>query len=199
MQQDRSHRPNRVFPNQEEMARRLALREHLRNKKLQAFKSSKLYRALNIMNVVCFFIYWELILCFFGPCRYNQVFPEHMGIKYGAKTDTRGYRFIKEINLLWYGTKSDKAIVGDFVQVFSGQTLAKQAGRDFILLKDLKVKLGDGNKSYRLNHSSPLVFLCVLLIVVTAVAYNFNLNQSPVVLQGLSTLNMCVIAAICFI
>ncbi|MCU0360039.1 MAG: hypothetical protein MUF75_04860 [Bacteroidia bacterium] len=199
MQDDKPHRPHRVPPDQEEIARRVALREYLKVKKLQAFKSSNTYRFLNILNVACFFVYWELILCFFGPCHYREVEPEYMQIKFGNKTDARGFRFIKEINLVWYGGKIDKAIVEDYVRVVTDETMEIHAGRDFILQKDLKVRLGDETVNYRLAHSSPLLFLCAFLILATAIAYNFNFNQTPIVLQGISILNLCVIVAVCFI
>lgn len=144
-------------------------------------------------------MYWELIFCFFGPCTYKDIVPEKMEVKYGAKTDSRGYPYIREINMIWYQTKADKIIVNDFVPSPRGSTLSIRTGCDFILVKDLKVKIGDGNKTYRLNHSSPLVFLCILFVVVTSIAYYFNLNQSPVVLHGLGILNLLVIAAICFL
>jgi hypothetical protein len=199
MHDDKPHRPQRIPPDQEEIARRVALREYLKVKKLKSFKASKTYRILNLLNVCCFFVYWELILCFFGPCLYREVEPEFMQIKFGNKTDERGYRFIKEINLVWYGSKTDKVIVEDYLQAMPNETMAIQAGKDFILQKDLKVRLGEGSGAYRLAHSSPLLFLCAFLIIATAIAYHFNLNQSPVVLQGISILNLCVIVAVCFI
>ncbi len=199
MQQGKNRRPHRTPPDPEELARRLARREQLRIYKLQIFKSSLTFKVFNLLNVCCFFIYWELIFCFWGICHFKEIVPERMETKYRAKTDSRGFKYIREINLLWYQGKNDKIIVEDFVPVHDSQKLRIRTGKDFILQKDLKVKLGDGNKTYRLHHASPLMFLCILLILVNSVVYGFNMNELPVVLQGSSLMNLLVIVAICFI
>jgi len=199
MSQDKHQRPHRVPPDQEEIARRLDLRERIRIKKIQAFKSSRVFTLLNILNVCCFFICWELIFCFFGVCKFKEIVPERMDIKYRARTDSRGYKYIREINVIWYEGKNDKIIVEDFVPVHQSQVLRVRTGRDFILLKDLKVKLGDGNPTYRLGHASPILFLSGMLIVVTFIGYYFNLNQQVNTLPGLTFFNLLVLMAILFI
>jgi len=199
MQQDKPQRPHRVPPDHEEIARRLAFRERLRNRKIQSFKSSKFFSVLNTLNVCCFFIYWELIFCFFSVCNFKEIVPERMDIKYRARTDSRGFKYIRDINVLWYGGKSDKIIVEDFIPVHESQNLSLRTGRDFILFKDLKVKLGDGNATYRLGHASPILFLCFMFIVVNSIGYYFNLNQQVNTLPGLTFFNLLVVLAILFI
>ncbi|MBL7900617.1 MAG: hypothetical protein JNK73_01365 [Bacteroidia bacterium] len=199
MPQDKQQRPHRVPPDQEEMARRLYVRERLRIKKILAFKSSRFFKLLNALNVCCFFICWELIFCFIGPCHYKELVPETSQIKYSAKTDARGFRYIKEINVIWKGEKSDKIIVEDVVPVHASQSLRIRVGRDFILFKNLKVKLGEGNKAYRLAHASPLLFLAAMLIVVTSIGYFFNLNQQINTLPGMTFFNLLFVLAIVLI
>lgn len=199
MSQDKHQRPQRVPPDQEEIARRLYLRDRLRIKKILAFKSTRFFIVLNALNVCCFFICWELIFCFLGPCHYREVLPETTQIKYRAIADSRGFRYIKEINVIWKGEQSDKIIVEDVVPVHESQNLRMRVGSDFILFKDLKVKLGNGNKAYRLAHASPLLFLAAMLIVVTSIGYFFNLNQQINTLPGLSFFNLLFILAILLI
>jgi hypothetical protein len=199
MEHDKRQRPHRVPPDQEEMIRRLALRERLRNKKIHAFKVSRYYRVLNTLNVCCFFVYWELIFCFFGVCHFKDISPERMEVKYRARTDSRGFKYIRDINVIWYGGKSDRIIVEDFIPVHESQSLRLRTGRDFILFKDLKVKLGEGDVTYRLNHASPILFLCFMLIIVNSIGYYFNLNQQINTLPGLTFFNLLVVLAIRFI
>lgn len=196
MPQEKHQRQQRIPPDQDEIARRLFLRDRLRTKKILAFKSSRFFVALNLFNVCCFFICWELILCFMGICQFDERVPESFQVKYKAKTNNLGYKYIREIQVNWQGGVSDKIIVEDFVPVFNDRDLGMKVGKDFILQKDLRVRLGNAEPSYRLSNASPLLFLACMSILVTFIGYSFNLNQQATTLPGLSFFNLIFLTAL---
>ncbi len=199
MNAERNQRPHRTPPDSAEMARRLALREQRNNLKIEAFKKSKSFQLLNILNVSCFFVYCELIFCFMSVCHFTTITPQSMEIKYGAKIDSRGFKYVRHINLQWYNEKHDQVIVEDFVEAPLNNKFTLHTGRDFILQKDLKVKLADGNSTYRLANASPVLFLSLMFSVVTLTAFYFNLNQQLNTLSGITFLNLLIVFAILFV
>src|ERR1700748_568655 len=87
-------RPPRTPLSPEEVAQIVSLKKMRNAKKLATFKRSGLYKYCNIFNIICFFIYWELLLCFMGPCHYQTHYSKGMRIKRGDAINVAGRRII---------------------------------------------------------------------------------------------------------
>lgn len=199
MPHDSTHRHSRTPADEEEMAWRLARRDKLKHRRILSFKQSKGFRLLNIFSLISCFFMWELVFCFFGPCYYREVIPENLYMKFGSGIDERGYPFLKEIQLKWLGGEYNVVCVGAHVPFSASNPPDIRVGRDYLLHKALKVKLGTIELPFRLERASPQIFLSLFLILITAIGYFFNLNLQPVPLTGLCIMNILGFLAILLI
>lgn len=190
MQHDSTHRHSRTPADEEEIARRMARRDKLKQLRILAFKKSKGFRLLNVFSLISCFFMWELVFCFFGPCYYREVVPEQLYMKFGSGVDERGYPFLKEIQLNWFEGEYDVVRVDTHVPFSVSDPPDIRVGRDYLLYKALKVKLGNIELPFRLERASPQIFLSLFLILITLIGYVFNLNLQPVPLTGLCIMNI---------
>lgn len=199
MQHEGPQKHSRTPPDEEEIARRLTRRDALRSKRIQAFKRGKGFKILNGLSLICCFMMWELVFCFFGPCYYREVVPDRIQMKLGSGVDKRAYPFIKEIKVSWFGGKHNVVVVNAHLPFSATNPPDLLVGRDYLMHKELKVKLGQVNLPFRLESASPQIFLSLFFILVTAIGYFFNLNLQPVPLTGLCIMNILGFLAILMI
>src|ERR1043165_282949 len=84
-------RPRRTPPTSEEVARMREYKTRLERINLVRFKQSSAYRWSNIFNIACFFVYVEVIICFFGPVDYTRHYSVNYTVNYDAPgADARG-------------------------------------------------------------------------------------------------------------
>lgn len=191
-------RPRRKPLTQEEVSHFIALRKRRELIKLHIFKASKLYKVQNLFNILCFFLYWELILCFFGPSRLAL----HHAVKavptFGEKVNVLGKPIVDELDLYEQGNPmSYKLVIDDYIPV-PPKKLDFLVGRDYIIGKELKAKyLGERESPYyRLFAASPVLFLSVFVLLISTAAYSLNLNQNSYSLMALSVLNLLTLLGI---
>ena len=83
-----------------------------------------------LFNVICFFIYCELIICFLGPCHYSTHFSEYVKAEYG-KEKVNGIRKIEKIKVNEKNGKYYDFVVYDFIQM--PEQISKYfIGKDFL-------------------------------------------------------------------
>jgi hypothetical protein len=181
-------RPRRTPLSSEEVANFIALRKRRELIKLQKFKKSLSYKILNSFNIVCFFIYFELLFCFLGPCNYSLHYASRIEPKYGDSFQKDGRPIVAEIDV--YGVSGEKYnfVVEEFIKVPTGVTKFL-VGKDYLLGKDLKGRLEYMPGSYRLFSASPIIFLSLFVLVISSFAFYYNLNENAYSLMSLTVLN----------
>lgn len=194
MAHEEKKRHQRIPLTPEEVAHLVALRNRVAAKKLAAFKHTSFYRFCNVFNICCFFVYWELIFCFIGPCHYQTHYSKNMRVKRGyAMNESRRY-VVSEVTVIGVNNEEYKMAVNDFIEPPRRQS-AYQIGKDYILQKELKGILETSGDSYRLLGASPLIFLSVFLIIICFSSFVYNLNEHPHSLRAVSILNAITIIA----
>jgi hypothetical protein len=188
MAHEERKRPPRIPLTPDEVAHLVALKKRRAAKNMAAFKHSAAYRFCNVFNICCFFIYWELLFCFMGPCHYQTHYSKSMRVKHGYKLDAAGKYIVSEVQIVGVNDEQYKLIVDDFIATPKRQS-AYQIGKDYILQKNLRGILETSENSYRLQDASPLIFLSVFLIVVSCISFFYNLNEEPHSLSAVAIIN----------
>lgn len=181
-------RPRRIPLTAEEVANVIAHKKRREILILQKFKSSRQYKILNLFTIICFFIYCELLFCFYGPCHFDAHFSKNMVVKHGNGPTKNGEMIIASIEITGMNNKEYTLVVDDHII-----TPAKQSnffiGKDFLLQKELKGSVETSSHCFRLFSASPVLFLSVFFAIISCIAFIFNLNESAYTLTALSVLN----------
>lgn len=182
----RRHRRNPLTP--EEVADIIALKQRRAHVRLQRFKRTRLYKLLNIFSVICFFLYFELLICFFGPCIYVTHTAVKLQPNYGSEVNQAGERIVSDIEV--YGENGARYIfiVKDFIAIPEART-PFFVGEDYLLRKELKGTFDDQDVTYRLFRASPVIFLSFIALAASVLGYMNNLNEHPYSLTAIAVLN----------
>jgi hypothetical protein len=182
-------RPARIPLTPEEVAAFVAMKKDRELKKLLRFKKSFAYKFLNIFNILCFFIYWELLFCFLGPCHYQTHYSQSVSVKLGDEVGVNGKKIVSEIKIKCVNGLDYKFSVNDFIER-PGQKTSFQVGKDFLLQKELKVRLEGADSSFRLINASPILFLSCFVIFILIICVSYNLNENVYSLKAAAILNL---------
>jgi len=188
-------RPKRVPLSSEEVAHIVQLKKRKAHIQLLQLKKSWSYKAQNIFNMFCFFIYWELILCFFGPCTYQLHFAEYVTPEYGFKYNVSGEPIISELKIKDVNGVEYKLIVDEFIKIPSRFTKFLVA-KDFLLRKNLRARIEEDTREYRLFSASPILLLSLLVLIISLMVFTYDLNHNAHSLMALTVLNCLVMLAI---
>src|ERR1041385_3817490 len=92
-------RPRRIPLSHDEVAEIIAYKKRKEHERLTRFKKSRQYKILNIFNLACFFIYFELLFCFYGPCVYENLIAIGVEANYGEDYDKNGKPEVRDVEL----------------------------------------------------------------------------------------------------
>lgn len=188
MTRETNRRPRRVPRTSEEISQFIALRKRREYQALLKLKATRTFKWLNIFNIVCFFVYIELIFCYFGPCHYQTHYTYNIAAHMGNEHKANGKTIITDMDVYSLDGETYSLVINDFIEVPPKLTQIK-IGKDYILQKKIKAVLAGSTKSYRIFSASPILFLSVFLSCVCFAAYHFNLNENSITLLGLCSLN----------
>ena len=191
--------PYRQTPDAEEIIRRYDLRNLLRRKRITDFKRTRAYKVMNILNLLCFFISWELLICFLGPCRFAYVGALSLGVHYGYKKDEQGRLFVKDVKVILHNGKTEVVRVNDFVPPGLEKKEGVYIGRDYLFSKELLARFTPAGQSFPTVGGGPVIFISCLSIVVSLIAYYFDLNLHNLTLPGLSIFNLLALFFLVFV
>lgn len=189
-------RVKRTPLSREELAQVIALKRRKEHIKLLHFKKSRIYKIQNIFNMCCFFVFWEVVFCFFGPCQYTVHFSQRVYPKYGTEYDTNNKPIVESLKILDVNQQLHHLVVNEFVKVpphYSRFII----GTDFLLGKPLKAGIENCPSKFWLYNASPLIVLSLFALLISFVAYISNLNHKPYSLTAINVLNAIVLLAIC--
>lgn len=181
----------------EEIAELVLLKKIREYKKLQTFKKSFIYKSCNIFNVLCFFVYIQLIICFFGPANYQLHYCKGVRVNYGFGTD-KGHRIISYIKLEDVNGKEYEFVINGHVEIpkkYSGFNV----GKDFILQKEIKGNIAGSEEMFRIHRAGPLLFLSIFVSILSCIFFSYNLNQNPHSLRAITLINLVTLFSFCVI
>lgn len=188
-------RPPRVRLSPEEVAQIVAFKKIKAARKLARFRRTIIYRVFNAFNLTCFFVYWEILFCFFGPCHYQTHYSYKIAVHRGDEINASGKRITTEIDIKGINGTDYKFHVNDFVEIpvrFSEFSI----GKDYLLQKELKGLFETSGKAYYIQAAGSILFLSVLLIIISVTSFVYNLNENAYSLNAVTALNGLVIAGI---
>jgi hypothetical protein len=197
MAEEPKKRPRRVPLSSEDIAHVIAVKRWREFKKREKLKKSRLFKVLNLFNIACFFIYFELLFCFFGPCNYTVHYSYKVTPKYGDTYLKTGEPIIADINVHGVDGIIYNFVIDDFIKV-PPKHMRFLIGKDYLLQKNLKGILENSGAEYRLFSASPVLFLCVFVTVISLFAFIYNLNENAYSLNALTVLNFLTFSGILF-
>jgi len=180
-------RPKRIPFTPEEVANIIEIKKRRELMRLAAFQKTYAYKFQNVFNVVCFFVYWELVFCFFGPLNYQKHYSVAFEPRYGNAFEN-GKLLMNELDVHGANNVVYTYLVNDFIDS-PPRYSSFDIGSDYILKKQLRGRLSHSDATYRLFSSSPVLLIVFIVLVTSCTAYYFNLNQNAHSLMALTVLN----------
>jgi hypothetical protein len=185
---EKKRRQRRPSMTPEELARLIEYRRRLEKIKLARLKDSAGYRIGNVFNILCAFVYLEIIFCFLGPAAYTRHFTSSITPHFGQDPLSQK-PVISDVEI----TASD----GEYYTLILNENISLPPvggsfiiGKDYLLRKELKARFEKGLREYRLLHASPAIFLSILVLIISCVSFFYNLNENAYSLMALTVLNV---------
>jgi hypothetical protein len=191
-------RPRRVPLTPEEVAHVIAVKRWREFKKRERFKKTKPFKVLNLFNIACFFIYFELLFCSFGPCNYEVHYSHKLTPRYGFSYQDNGMPVIADIDVLGVNGITYNFVIDDFIEV-PPKRIKFLIGKDYLLRKNLKGIFENSDTTYRLFSASPILFLCFFVTAISLVAFVYGMNEKAYSLNALTVLNFLTLSGILFL
>jgi hypothetical protein len=194
MNQERKKRAPRTPLSPEEVEDLIYFKKIREHKKLLKFKKSPVYRVFNVLNILCFFIYLELICCFAGPASYRWHYSSLVRIQYGEVRGPSQQRSVVAVTMRCVENRDFRFSVSGEMEI-PQPFQAFSVGSDFILRKELKGSVVRNGQIYKLERASPIIFLSVFVGLFNLILFVFDLNQNPYSLTSLSSVNLLTVFA----
>jgi hypothetical protein len=196
MAPEQNKRPRRVPLSPEEVATVIAFKKNRDHRKLLQLKNSLSYKFQNTFNIICFFIFCELVFCYNGPCHYQKHYSENVMALHGQEYKSDGTPIVSEVDLICVHGKTYKFLVNDYIEVPPKRT-AFYVGMDYLLQKDLKGSFAGSDATYRIFSASPILFLSTFTSIIILIGIGYNLNENEYSLFGLNIISgmtlLCVV------
>ncbi len=197
MNQGPRRRPKRVPFTQEEVDTIITYKQRKKDLQLLRFKRTWQYKALNLFNIACFFIYVEVVCCFLEPANFEAHYAYNILPHHGDKISKAGKPIVDEIEIHACDGRQYVFVVRDFIEI-PDKDKKFYVSRDFLLGKRLTGKFEPEGRSYRLFAASSVLFFSMFIIVISIVAFIYDLNENPHSLNGLTIVNGLTLMAIAF-
>ena len=195
---EHARRPKRNPLTAEEVAEIIALKKRRAHVRLHRFKRTRAYKMLNIFNIACFFVYLELLICFYGPCLYTEHQSSKLTVNYSERFNDDGKQLVSDIEIEAISGKKYRFVVNEAREI-PPDDFVFYTGEDYLLRKELKGVFEGEEKMYRLFTASPIMFLATLVLVACFLGFFHNLNQYAYSLTAISVLNaLTLLAILCY-
>jgi hypothetical protein len=188
MREEGKRRPPRTPLTPEEVAELVEIKKIREFNKVQKFKLSFTFKFLNCFNVLCFFIFCELIISFYGPCNSKMHFSKSVSVSFVDKVNENGKRKISEIEFVDVNDKEYKLVVNEFIEE-PAKYSSFRVCKDYLLQKEIKAYVETSDNYYRILSASPILFLAVFLGIISLICFSFDLNQNSHSLISISIIN----------
>ncbi|MBA3682831.1 MAG: hypothetical protein H0W73_16955 [Bacteroidetes bacterium] len=194
MKEEGKKRAPRIPLTSEEVAELIEIKKIREHNKLQRFKKTKTFKYLNCFNILCFFIFCELVISFYGPCHYQLRYSKNVVVHFDDKIDKNGHRVIEDMNMIDVEGRNYKLIVDEFIETPQKYSTFK-VGKDYLLQREIKAFVNTSGNYYRIQSASPILFLSVFLIFFSIIFYTYNLNQNSNSLFSIAIINAAAVFA----
>lgn len=184
-----SKRKKRMPLTSQEVFMLIQIKKNKELQKLADYKKKRIYKLLNIFNILCFFLYTEMLFCFFGPCNYQTLYSSKINIQFGDEINSQGKRIISKITITTDDKSEYQLVIQDFIEK-PISPINFLIGKDYILQKSMKGILTNSEKKFRLLSASSNIFLAAFLIFISIICFWYNLNQNYFSLMALSIFNL---------
>ena len=197
MPSDHIRRHRRQHLTAEEVAEIVALKQRREHMRLHRFKRTTFYRCANIFNVLSFFLHFEILICFIGPCIYARHVARQVQPNFSGKINEMGEQAISSMEVYSETGRRYVFVVNDFVDIPRAKT-EFFVGEDYLLRKELKGTFDDDETTYRIFRASPILFLSILALAASVLGYANNLNEHAYSLTAIAVVNgLTVLAILC--
>ena len=197
MAPEQNKRPRRIPLTPEEVATVIAFKKSREHRKLLLLKSSLQYKIQNVFNILCFFIFCELVFCYNGPCHYQKHYAENVMARLGQEYKSDGTPIVSEVDVICMHGKTYKFIVDDFIKVPQKRN-AVYIGKDYLLQKELKGSFAGSEVTYRIFSASPVLFLATFTSIIVLIGIGYNLNENEYSLSGLTIVSAMTMLCVVF-
>jgi hypothetical protein len=187
MMREGKRRSPRIPKTPEEIAELVFLKKLREHKRLESFKKTLYYKAFNLFCIICFFTYCELIICFMGPCHYQDHHSKNVWVEYGREA-IEGNHVISLLKVVDKEGQLYEFVVNEFIEP-PPQAAVFTVGKDFLLQKEIKGTVSTSEHIYRINRASPILFLSFFVALFSIIFFSYNLNQNPHSLRAITVIN----------
>jgi hypothetical protein len=178
----------RVPLSSEQLKEVIIFKHNKQVKAIEKLKKTWHYKILNIFNIICVFVYCEMIFCMYGPALYHPL----VCTKANVDEFNRGTGSQKdEVTFLSVWDQYDNRY-----QLYVADTIQKPqpnstfyVGEDFLLRKEVKAMVNTSQAEYRLWRVIPLVFLGISITLITFLAFTYHMNMVNYSLIAVSVMN----------
>lgn len=190
-------RPRRTPLTREEVQAVIAFKRRKELQQIQTLKKSLSYKIRNVFLVLCFFIFCEVLFCFFGPCKHQTHYTQRVSATYAPVYQKGKGQLMSQLDVICVNGTMFSLMVDDFIKSPPKYTQL-DVGSDFIMNCELKAKTSDSENYYRLFRASPVLLLCAFCSFILLMGMYHNLNLSDYTLWGLTVLSaMTLLYLIC--
>jgi hypothetical protein len=201
MPQESNKRPPRIPLTPDEVKEFIRFKKFKERARIERFKKTRTYKILNAFNVISIIIYTEIIFAFLGSCNFAPHYILSTTVYTGDEI-IGGKRIFSSATFRMVNGKEYDVSIRDTVSLPNipgkSYTPAKlYVGKDWILRKEIKVRLEMGEKDYFIKRSFPLLFISILFGFVTFVLFGYNMNQHLYSIRVISFINaVCLLSFI---
>ena len=201
MPQESNKRPPRVPLTPEEVQEFIRFKKYKERARIERFKRTRTYKILNVFNVISIIIYTEVIFAFLGSCDFTPHYILSTNIYTGDEI-MAGKRTISSATFKMINGKEYDVSIRDTINLpnVPGKLFVPAklyVGQDWILRKEVKVRLALADRDYYIKRSFPLLFISILFGFVTFVLFGYNMNQHMYSIRVISFINaVCLLAFI---
>jgi hypothetical protein len=194
---EQKRRPRRNPLSREEVEAIIAFKRRKEQMQFSILRMSLSYKLRNLFLILSFFVFCEVLCCYFGPSRHRLHYTQSVTGRYAAISEKgRGQR-LEYLEAVCVEGNSFKLLVSDFVKI-PGRYSRLDVSSDFLLNCQLKASVDGMQDSYRLFRANPVLLLTVFCSFILLLGVYHNLNQNDYTLWGLCVLcGMTVLYLIC--
>ena len=184
---EQNKRPRRRTLTREEVQAVIAFKQRKENIQLHKLKGTLSYKLRNVFLIISFFIFSEVLICFFGPCKHRLHYTMRVAGTYAAHFEKGKGQLLSQIEAICVDGTMFQLQVDDFKKTPPKYTTL-DVGSDFLLNCELKASIAGVEGSFRLFRANPVLLLCCFSSVMLVFGIYHNFNHNDYALWGLTVI-----------
>ncbi len=158
------------------------------------FKNSKIYRVLNIFNIITFILFFQYAILYFFSINRSTVNNRDISFKSGSQLND-----ISKIYVLYFNYNNYT-----FRVKINKQLPQYYQSKNITIVKDLvfnipqKIQFDNDNRWFIVTQSLPVLTICCIMLFITIISYIYRLNDIPNSLFSLTFFNSISVLGIIF-